>query len=133
MGEPFYLLIPQLGETIHPLLIHALMNALLVTSGFMQFIPNEQLQLKDIPESASRPFKWVDFAHTINGYEVMGGFTGCADLANGGRAATLTELRCSLFFEARRDRHSGGISTDVAYITELLLAIREKVAAGVLE
>ena len=45
----------------------------------------------------------------------------------------LAKLLCSLFFEAWRDRHSGGISTDEAYITELLLAIREKVAAGVLE
>ena len=109
------------------------MNAIWMVSGAMQFIPNEQLQLKDIPESASTSFAWFDFAHTINGYEVMGGFTDCADLANSGKAATLTELRCSLFFEARRDRHSGGISTNEAYITELLLAIREKVAAGVLE
>ena len=109
------------------------MSAIWMVSGAMQSISNEQLQLKDIPESASTSFEWFDFAHTINGYEVMGGFHACADFANGGSAATLTELRCSLFFEARRDRHSGGISTNEAYITELLLAIREKVAAGVLD
>ena len=118
---------------MYPLLNQASMNAIWMVSGAMQFIPNEQLQLKDIPESASTSFEWFDFAYTINGYEVMGGFHGCADLANSGKAATLTELRCALFFEARRDRHSGGISTNEAYITELLLAIREKVAAGVLD
>ena len=118
---------------MYPYLDQASMNAIWMATGFMEFIPNKNLQLKDIPESASTSFDWFDFAHTINGYEVMGGFTGCADLANGGSAATLTELRCALFFEARRDRHSGGISTDEAYITELLLAIREKVAAGVLD
>jgi len=35
---------------------------------------------------------------------VMGGFEACADLANRGTPATLTELRCCLFFEARRER-----------------------------
>ena len=58
------------------------MNAIWMTTGFMEFIPNKNLQLKDIPESASTSFDWFDFAHTINGYEVMGGFTGCADLAH---------------------------------------------------
>ena len=53
----------------------------------------------------------------------------CAELANSGISSTLTELRCSLFFEARRDRHSGGISTDEEYIRQLLRAIREKVKA----
>ena len=109
------------------------MSAIWMGPGFMELISNKNLQLKAIPESASTSFEWFDFAHTINGYEVMGGFHACADLANSGKAATLTELRCALFFEARRDRHSGGISTNEAYITELLLAIREKVAAGVLE
>ena len=118
---------------MYPLLNQASMNAIWMASGFMELISNKNLQLKAIPESASTSFAWFDFAHTINGYEVMDGFHGCADLANSGKAATLTELRCALFFEARRDRHSGGISTNEAYITELLLAIREKVAAGVLE
>ena len=60
----------------------------------------------------------------------MGGFDACADLANSGCAATLTQLRCALFFEARRDRHSGGYSFDEEVIRSLLKAIRLKVEAG---
>ena len=44
-----------------------------------------------------------------------------------------TELRCCLFFEARRDRHSGGMSTNEELIRDLLRAIREKVKAGELD
>lgn len=60
----------------------------------------------------------------------MVGFESCAELANSGTSSTLTELRCSLSFEARRDRHSGGLSTDEELIRDLLRAIRQKVEAG---
>ena len=63
----------------------------------------------------------------------MSGFEPCADLANRGTSTTLTELRCCLFFEARRERHSGGISTNEKWIRELLLAIRQKVEASELD
>ena len=92
-------------------------------------ISNQDLQLDDIPDPDVNWDAWSRFAHTINGYDVQGGFKPCADLANGGEAKTLTELRCALFFEARRDRHSGGMSTDEALIRELLGAIRQKVDA----
>ena len=59
---------------------------------------------------------------------MAGSFEACADLANLGTAATLTELRCALFLEARRDRHSGGLSTVEPAVRRLLRAIREKVA-----
>ena len=73
------------------------------------------------------------FAHTINGYEVMRGFEHCADLANRGTPTTLTELRCCLFFEARRELHSGGMSTNEEWIRELLRAIKAKVVSGDLD
>ena len=95
----------------------------------MNQISNQDLKLKEIPDPDGNWNQWVRFAHTIDGYEVQGGFEPCADLANGGEAKTLTELRCALFFEARRDRHSGGMSTDEALIRELLGAIRQKVDA----
>ena len=90
-------------------------------------ISNQDLKLDEIPDPDGNWNAWSRFAHTINGYEVQGGFKPCADLANGGEAKTLTELRCALFFEARRERHSGGMSTDEALIRELLGAIRQKV------
>ena len=99
----------------------------------LQSITNEQLVLELIPDPDSGLRGWESFAHTINGYDVMGGFERCAELANSGSSATLTELRCSLFFEARRDRHSGGISTNEELIRDLLRAIREKVKAGELD
>ncbi len=99
----------------------------------LHLIPNEQLVLDRIPDPEAELWGWDRFAHTINGYDVMGGFEACADLANRGTPTTLTELRCSLFFEARRERHSGGMSTNEEWIRELLRAIRWKVEAGELD
>ena len=72
-------------------------------------------------------------SHTINGYEVMGGFEPCADLANRGKPTTLTELRCCLFFEARRERHIGGMSTNEEWTSDLLRAIKAMVLSGDLD
>ena len=90
-------------------------------------ITNQDLQLDDIPDPDGNWDAWSRFAHTMNGYEIQGGFQPCADLANGGEAKTLTELRCALFFEARRERHSGGM-TDVSHeVIFILRKIRQKV------
>lgn len=99
----------------------------------MKELTNRQLIFERIPDPDGDLWGWERFAHTINGYELMGGFEPCADLANRGTPTTLTELRCCLFFEARRERHSGGISTNEKWIRELLLAIRKKVEAGELD
>ena len=99
----------------------------------MSCIPNNELILDQIPSPDGDLREWCRFAHTINGYEQMGGFDACADLANSGGAATLTQLRCALFFEARRDRHSGGHSLDEQLIRRQLKAIRLKVEAGELD
>ena len=99
----------------------------------LHLITNEQLLLARIPDPEAELRGWERFAHTINGYEVMGGFKACADLANRGIPITLTELRCCLFFEARRERHSGGMSTTEEWIRELLRAIRQMVEAGELD
>ena len=92
-------------------------------------ISNQDLQLDDIPDPDVNWDAWSRFAHTINGYDVQGGFKPCADLANGGEAKTLTELRCALFFEARRERHSGGLTDVSDVVKQLLREIRRKVAA----
>ena len=99
----------------------------------LHLIPNEQLVLASIPDPEAELWGWEYFAHTINGYEVMGGFERCADLANRGTPTTLTQLRCCLFFEARRERHSGGMYTNEEWIRDLLRAIREKVETGELD
>ena len=96
----------------------------------MKELVNQQLILERIPDPEAGLWGWERFAHTINGYEVMGGFEPCADLANRGTPFTLTELRCCLFFESRRERHSGGMSTNEEWIRDLLRAIRRMVEAG---
>ena len=101
--------------------------------SWLYLIPNEQLVLGRIPDPEAELWGWERFAHTINGYDVMGGFEQCADLANSETPSTLTELRCGLFFEARRERHSGGMFTNEELIRGLLRAIREKVEAGELD
>tara|TARA_B100001093_G_scaffold212269_1_gene203750 strand:+ start:633 stop:812 length:180 start_codon:yes stop_codon:yes gene_type:complete len=50
------------------------------------------------------------------------------DYLNWGQAKTLTELRCSLFFEARRERHSGGFTNVSDVVKQLLREIRRKIA-----
>ena len=99
----------------------------------MNQISNQDLKLDEIPDPDGNWDAWIRFAHTINGYEVQGGFKSCADLANGGEAKTLTELRCSLFFEARRERHSGGLTDVSDAVKQLLREIRRKVADQKLE
>ena len=99
----------------------------------MNQISNQDLKLEKIPDPDGNWNQWIRFAHTINGYEVQGGFESCADLANGGEAKTLTELRCSLFFEARRERHSGGLTDVSDAVKQLLREIRRKVADQKLE
>jgi len=91
-------------------------------------ISNQDLKLEKIPDPDGNWNQWIRFAHTINGYDVKGGFKPCADLANGGEAKTLTELRCALFFEARRERHSGGLTDVSDVVKQLLHEIRRKVA-----
>ena len=108
-------------------------EAQLISPGLgmpLRLITNEQLVLERIPDPEGDLRGWERFAHTINGYEVMGGFESCADLANRGTPTSLTELRCCLFFEARRERHSGGMSSNEGWIRDLLRAIRENVANG---
>jgi hypothetical protein len=73
-------------------------------------ISNQDLQFDDIPNLDGDWDAWGRFAHTMNGYELQGGFKPCADLANGGEAKILTELRCASFFEARRERQSCDLS-----------------------
>ena len=99
----------------------------------LRFIPNDELELECIPDPDGDLWGWERFAHTLNGYHVMGGFEPCAANANSGSPSTLTELRCALFFEARRDRHSGGISTNEETIQQLLRAIRQKVESRQLD
>ena len=124
--------IPQLRDD----LVVVATEAQVTASGLgmpLHLISNEQLLLARIPDPEGELWKWERFALTINGYEVMGGFEPCADLANRGTPTTLTELRCCLFFEARRERHSGGMFTNEELIQKLLRAIRKKVKARELD
>ena len=50
----------------------------------LRLIPNEQLVLECIPDPEAELWGWERFAHTINGYELMGGFEPCADLTKRG-------------------------------------------------
>jgi hypothetical protein len=97
----------------------------------MKETPNSALKIDKIPDPDKQgcDCSWVKFAHTINGYEAAGGFAECAELVEPGRAKTLTELRCALFFMSRADRHSGTDSTDCPELHALLRKIRAKVQA----
>ena len=45
----------------------------------MDLVANNELTLEKIPSPEGDLCGWSRFAHTINGYEVMGGFDACAD------------------------------------------------------
>ena len=90
-------------------------------------ISNSQLTAAQIPDPEGNLSGWVRFAHSFNGYEYAGSFEACAAIANGGNASSLSELRCALFFEARRDRHSGGYTDVTPTVRDLLRRIKAKV------
>ena len=90
-------------------------------------ISNSQLTAAQIPDPDGVLRDWVHFAHSFNGYEYAGSFEACAAIANGGNASSLSELCCALFFEARRDRHSGGYTDVTPTVRELLRQIKAKV------
>ena len=90
-------------------------------------LPNSGLDLEKIPDPDGDLRGWVHFAHSFNGYEYAGSLEACAAIANGGKASSLSELRCALFFEARRDRHSGGYTDVTPTVRDLLRQIKAKV------
>ena len=99
-------------------------------------IPNEDLLLEKIPnpegESSDYQEIWKKFALTMNGYEVCGDFESCSDLASQVikelKNASLTELRCALFFLQRHHRWNAPYSDpEDENIVNLLKLIREKV------
>ena len=98
----------------------------------MKEIKNGDLVLSDLP-AADGPFTAiVQFAQTFKGYEELGSFAQCAEVANQRRHDTLTELRACLFFEQRRARHTGeSVDADEeAYQRDLVVQIRSKLIAG---
>ena len=91
-------------------------------------LPNSELDLEKIPDPDGDLNGWVHFAHSFNGYEYAGSLEACAAIANGGKASSLNELRCALFFEARRNRHSGGYTDVTPTVRELLRQIKAKLS-----
>jgi hypothetical protein len=103
-----------------------------------KLITNEQLDIEKIPSAISEWGSIQRFALTFDGYAAFNTVEkpeGCAKLANGRQARTLSELRASLFFEQRRWRHFGESpeGLDLIYIRSLLWRIRQCVRAGLLD
>mgnify|MGYP006291675067 CR=1 FL=1 len=92
----------------------------------MKEIPNEYLRLVDIPADDATLRELIQFAHTFNGYEALGSFERCAEIANARDHTSLTHLRACLFFEARRWRHFGDdpAPEDLDYWYDLVRQIR---------
>ena len=105
-------------------------------------------QMIAVPNDDANLAKIFDFALTYKGYELNGdedtGFQNCANIANNAKRdwfatknlpESLHELRSCLFFEQRRDRHSGGTldgPEDFNYLVALVGRIRE-VSGGFVE
>jgi hypothetical protein len=102
------------------------------SSAESQRITNDELVLADIPKPDSDWGDILPFAHSFDGYTVMGSFEACATVANQRSHETLTDLRACLFFEARRWRHFGEDPdpSEMEYIRGLLGQIRDKISAG---
>ena len=98
-------------------------------------IANEDLVLEKIPnpEGKSSDYQdtWEKFALTMNGYKVSGDFESCSNLASQvikePKNASLTELRCALFFLQRHHRWNFPYSDpEDQNIVHLLKLIRGK-------
>ena len=105
-------------------------------------------QIIPVPGADANLEEILAFALTYKGYELNGdedtGFQNCADIANNAKRdwyetknlpESLHDLRSCLFFEQRRNRHSGGTlfgSDDFNYLVGLVSRIRE-VSGGLVE
>lgn len=95
-------------------------------------ISNVDLTLADVPPVDASMDTICDFAHTFDGYEYWGSFTICAEVANARRHATLSEVRTCLFFEHRRERHTGDPieGQEEIYVRSLIERIRAMVLSN---
>jgi hypothetical protein len=75
----------------------------------MAIIPDEALRLGDVPPPDADWEEICQFAHTFDGYEYWGSFKRCVEIANQRLDSTLAELRTSLFFAFRAQRHGGEV------------------------
>jgi hypothetical protein len=102
-------------------------------------IEDQDLTLEDLPAADADEDALQAFALTTNGYERMGSFEACAELAEAAIARwratgelpqSLGEARCCLFFEQRRWRHYGyGFDDEtLRYARELVNAMRTRLA-----
>jgi len=101
-------------------------------------IPDDELSRSDLPADDAPEDAYHRFALTTDGYERMGSFERCGELANralerwteGRELPTdLRDLRCCLFFEQRRWHHHGyGFDEEAfEYVRALVGAMRSTV------
>ena len=101
-------------------------------------IANKDLVLEKIPnpevESSDYQETWEKFALTMNGYDVCWDFEFCSDIASqvikAPKNASLTEIRCALFFLQRHHRWNEYQDPADQNIVDLLKLIRRKVQDG---
>jgi hypothetical protein len=107
----------------------------------VQHVSDQALTQKDLPSAGADEDVLQAFALTTNGYERMGSFHRCAELANAALASwratgklpdSLGDLRGCLFFEQRRWRHFGyGFDEEtLRYARELVEAMRSRLAGA---
>ena len=108
----------------------------------IKLIPNENLDLEKIPnpEDKSSDYleTWMEFALTLNAYEVCGdsdtAFETRSKVFKDPLKASLTELRCALFLLQRHHRWNAPYSDpEDERVIELLKLIRDKVKKGELK
>lgn len=102
----------------------------------IEHIPNERLTPRGVPGPDAHKQELADFAESFHGYEVHGSFERVADIAMpllldervDVYAASLTDLRTTLFFVERGAHHQGEITRhDEERMRELVRVIRSKV------
>ena len=107
-----------------------------------KLIPNKDLVLENIPNPEDESFEyeepWLEFALTMNAYEVCGNSESAFETRDKvfkePLNASLTELRCALFVLQRHHRWNAPYSDhEDERVIELLKLIRDKVKKGELE
>ena len=109
----------------------------------IKLIPNNDLDIEKIPNPEDESFDyeepWIEFALTMNAYEVCGdsetAFETRSQVFKDMLNASLTELRCALFIVQRHHRWNSPypVPGEDKRIIELLNLIRQKVEKGELE
>lgn len=103
--------------------VTAVLDAILATTH--RHIPNEDLQISDVPPPDASLGQMIIFCHTFNAYKIWGSIEKCWDIEKAGGPDTLDKVRTELWMWYRSICHEGAADDqDIQHMHSILDRIR---------